>query len=239
MPVESLEVVGIKETRRAGPGSIPVEVLVNDLFANEDGGNQPNYCTVNDDGSLFVCFGRQDNEEDESSRDRQIWIHVIKPAMSTEELRNLVQAWFALRRERMVPRQSRHDFQQAKRDFSEVNSQLLDLISRPAMVSFRKKGVRLFPVEPGTKLEGSFIMYTTFEDDEQFELPDGHEEKSVYHGRFGRKGHVVAFVAKNSCQITFFQKGGKNGHVIQVIPAAGETVSEKDPITEDAHFVTS
>jgi hypothetical protein len=196
MPVEVVNVekkqIG-KKADQVEPKGIPAEVIANGPFSRL---NQPNRIKMNPDGSLYVCFGKRRAPDDKQSRDYQFYLFLLKPEMEKEELDALVEAWYQLRSSR-----------NCKQDFYRVNGQILDLISRPACVKEKEGGYLLRPIETGAKIEASLVLYTSFEDDKDFVLPENTIEKPL-HGRFNKDGHVVAFVTNVDQRLTFVTRNG-------------------------------
>jgi len=182
-----------KRTKQTETRGVPVEVIANGVYSRL---NQPSQIKVNDDGSLFVRFGKRQAPDDKQSRYYQFYFLLRNPGMKKQELVALVEAWYQLRFS-----------DECKRDFHRVNDQILDLISQPARAEEKDSGYILSPIEPGTKIEATLIVYTTFESDKSFALPGDVIGKPL-HGKFNEDGHVVAFVTEINRELTFVNRNG-------------------------------
>ena len=185
---------------------IPAEVIADSVLARN---NQPNHLRVNDDGSLYVCFGKKAQADGRSARDCQFSIHLLDPDITKDDLTRLVDGWYQLRSEK-------HQSKGFLNDFQSANERILGLISRPSLVERRRDGFALHPLEDGVEPTASLIIFTTFESDGSFNLPVADIGETL-HGKFCANGHVLAFVFDTPQSISFVDIKG-NGTTIKVSP---------------------
>jgi len=224
MPVKTVQVEKqrVNKVNQVGQKGIQVEIIAGDPFSRL---NQPNHMSVNKDGSFYVCFGKKRVPDDKEDRNYQFYIFLLRPEIEKGELTALVEAWYQLR--------STDD---CRRDFLRINEQILNLISRPAQVEMKENGFLLRPVDPNTEIEASLVIYTTFENDIGFSLPEEIIGEPL-HGKFNKDGHVVAFVTEIDQTVTFTTRNGVKVKVEINVPNSNE--NEPVLVEEDVEFVHS
>lgn len=212
---------------KTGP-MVACEVAAGDVFERF---NLPTFFKVGDDGPLTLGFGKFN--KDGAGRDHQFKITVLNPGETPEELRSMIDDWYRLgnlAKTSSKDQKSEDQRKEAQNTLGKLKARFLAILSRPAMVEFRTQNLAiLHPIEPGTEVCGSFLIYTTFEADDEIEIP---ENEGVLHGKFKENGHVIAVLITTDQKIMLWTPRGYNIPVPWDAPAG--TATRRAVFSDDA-----
>jgi hypothetical protein len=179
--------------------------------------NRPTLVRLVDGESLGLGFGKRSNGE---GRDFQIRILVKKPDVETEILKEMVTNWY------------RFNTQKAWDALDDLRKRFLKIISQPAMVEVVDRDlIILHPIQPGTKIQSSLVIYTSFESDAKIKIP---ENKDFLHGRFGTNGHVIVALLTTEQRIFYFDPMGRKYDIPWDMPDTVAMATEEATLPSDS-----
>ncbi|MFA6437332.1 MAG: hypothetical protein WC242_04155 [Candidatus Paceibacterota bacterium] len=219
---------GIKVVAPASPvrdprtnKAVAVEVVTKGEFERF---NMPNYFRVGESGSITFGFGHFNQEG--IGRDHQFKIVVEKPRETVDKLNQMVSDWFRLRS--LARTSSGDEREEARTAFNELKSRFLGIIGQPAMAKLATPNLLILsPLESGTEVFASIVVYTTFESDDK--IVDPMDEGVLLHGRFGENGHVIAVLITTDRTIPFTTPNGYTWKVPVDVPNGVPTVEATFP----------